>query len=318
METKHLIQTIIDEILSDKDISSIFLKLQVLVHKLKNEQLTEWFLSERSGYAKDKILPDYRIIYAVVYGKVEQNRGFAGSLYHSKLKLPISHLDKEIKYLFSYYECRDSLNVIENLSKQEDGELAVNIPDSSIPFLQRGLERNCFIHQVWQEIQKHDLSNIIKQTKASLLQFLLEINDNLNLDLNFNDMENKEKVNQAINNTIYAGVVTMGDSSTVNANNSAIQGGTNNTFRFNNSIKEQTKEIVKQIEELHDSLGENQEEILSELTRIKVQLKKNEPKTNIITSALQTIQGILIGVTGNQATPYVVEGIGNLLKLFGA
>jgi len=67
MDIKKHIQSIIEEITENKDIANIFLKVQVLAHLLKDDQFSQWFKSEQSGY-KDDLLPEYRIIRVSVHG----------------------------------------------------------------------------------------------------------------------------------------------------------------------------------------------------------------------------------------------------------
>jgi hypothetical protein len=43
MNTKQLIESLIKDLYENKPLPDVFLKLQVIVYLLKNEQLTEWF-----------------------------------------------------------------------------------------------------------------------------------------------------------------------------------------------------------------------------------------------------------------------------------
>jgi hypothetical protein len=222
MDISKIIESIIDDLVSnDKNISTTFLKLQVLVHKLKNERLKIWFDSESHGYKDLSKLPDYRVLPGVVYGDVEQDRGFDGHYRMSDFMLPISHIkDTDLFKMLRIYRCEASISKIETIANNDDEGICVTIPDFVIPYLQKGLQPNCYINQVTMRIQKFDLKNILEQVRSLLLQFLLEINEELNLNIDFTAMENKEKIEKAINNTIYASVVATGENAVVNANNS--------------------------------------------------------------------------------------------------
>jgi hypothetical protein len=54
---KQLIESLIKDLYENKSLSEIFLKLQTVVFILKNEQLTEWFIKENSGYNSDISCP---------------------------------------------------------------------------------------------------------------------------------------------------------------------------------------------------------------------------------------------------------------------
>jgi len=294
------------------------LKLQVIVHILKNEKLKNWVEYELHGYPDKRTLPEYRIIPGVVYGDMEQHRGFQGSYRISNFILPTSHInDDHLLDILRTFRCKDSISKIEEIANNDEQEINVTLPDFCIPYLQRGLETNCYLNQISQHIQKFDLKNIVDQVKSSLLQFLLEINDELNLDIEFTAMENMEKIEKAINNTIYAGVVATGENATINANESNIVGGQNNSVTINETVKKKIEDLVAQIVEISDTFSEEKEEVLNELARITTQLKKSTPKTDIISSSFQTINNILTGVAGNLTTPVVVDGIKHMMKLIG-
>jgi hypothetical protein len=319
MDIKKTIEGIIEDLVNNnKNISTIFLKLQVLVHILKNENLRNWVEYELHGYPENETLPEYRIIPGVVYGDIEQNRGFQGSYRITNFILPTSHInDDDLLDILRTFRCKESISKIEEIANNVEQEINVTLPDFCIPLLQKGLETNCYLNQISQHIQKFDLKNIVDQVKSSLLQFLLEINDELNLDIEFTAMENKEKIEKAINNTIYAGVVATGENATINANESNIVGGQNNSVTISETVKKEIEDLVAQISKISDTLSEEKEEVLNELARITIQLKKSTPKIDIISSSFQTIYSILTGVAGNIAAPVIVDGIKHIIKLIG-
>ena len=317
MDIKKTIEGVIEDLVNnDKNISTIFLKLQVIVHILQNENLKKWVEYELRGYPDKKKLPEYRIIPGIVYGSLEQNRGFQGSFLISKLQLPTSHIkDDYLLDILRNYRCAESISKIEEITINNGQEINVSLPDFCIPYLQKGLQTNCYLNQISLHIENVDLKNILAQVKSSLLQFLLEINDELNLEIEFTAMENKEKIDKAINNTIYAGVVATGESATINANNANIVGGQNNSLTINETDKKQIEDLVAQIAEISDTFSEEKEEVLNELARITTELKKSAPKINIISSSFETISNILTGVAGNLVTPFILDGIKRIMKL---
>jgi hypothetical protein len=211
MDTKQLIESLIKDLYENKSISDVFLKLQVIVYLLKNKQLEEWFNNENNGYDKDKILPRYRILPVLYCAQIEQDRGFNGSLIYDNFNLPIDLIeDKEIQNIMSNFEYRNPIsNIIDLISNKDEGTISIAVPNTTIAIslFSKRLQSNCYIHRIWREIPKNAVQNIISQIKSKLLQFLLEINDNLNLNISFTEMENKEKIenafNQNITNNIY-------------------------------------------------------------------------------------------------------------------
>jgi alpha-glucosidase (family GH31 glycosyl hydrolase) len=211
MDTKQLIESLIKDLYENKPLSEVFLKLQVIVYMLKNEQLTEWFNSENNGYDKSIVLPEYRILPVLYYAQVEQDRGFSGSLMYNHYNLPIDLIeDKKIQNIISKLEYRDSIsNITDLVSSADEGTISIAVPNTTLTMslFSKRLQSNCYIHAIWREIPKNAVQNIIMQIKSKLLQFLLEINENLNLNISFTEMENKEKIEKAfsqnITNNIY-------------------------------------------------------------------------------------------------------------------
>ena len=206
MDTKLLIESLIKDLYENKPLSDVFLKLQVIIYLLKNEPLTEWFNNENNGYEKGKTLPQYRVLPVLFYAQVEQDRGFNGSLMYNNYNLPIDLIeDKEIQDIMSKFEYRDSIsNIADLISNKKEGTISMAVPatTTTISLFSRRLQSNCYIHRIWREIPKNAVQNIISQIKSKLLQFLLEINENLNLNISFTEMENKQKIEKAFNQNI--------------------------------------------------------------------------------------------------------------------
>jgi len=205
MDTKQLIESLIKDLYETKPLTDVFLKLQVIVFLLKNEQLTEWFNNENNGYDEDKGLPEYRILPVLYYARIVQDRGF-GALIYDNHNLPIDLIkDKETQNSISDFKYRGPVSDITNLiSNNNEETIPIAVPNTTriISLFSQQLQGDCAIHSIWREIPKNAVQNIIAQIKSKLLQFLLEINDNLNLNISFTEMENKEKIEKALNQNI--------------------------------------------------------------------------------------------------------------------
>jgi hypothetical protein len=246
MNTKQLIESLIKDLYENKSLSDVFLKLQVIVYLLKNEQLTEWFNNENNGYDVGKILPQYRILPVLFYAQVEQDRGFNGSLMYNNYNLPIDLIeDKEIQNIMSIFEYRESIsNITDLISNKEDGTISMAVPatTTTISLFQRRLQSNCYIHRIWREIPKNAVQNIISQIKSKLLQFLLEINESLNLNISFTEMENKEKIEKAFNQNI---------TNNIYGNNNNVAAGQNVEQNINQNFVDYEKLKEYGVEEQH-------------------------------------------------------------------
>ncbi|MDR3047413.1 MAG: hypothetical protein LBU51_07360 [Bacteroidales bacterium] len=117
--------------------------------------------------------------------------------------------------------------------------------------------------------------------------------------------------------TINAGIVTTGKDSVIQANNSNVIGGQNNTVSLSDDMRKAIEEIIPQITAIANVLSDEQEEITAELARINTQLNRSHPKANIMASAFQTIHSVLCSVTGNVVTPFVMDKIQTIIKIFG-
>jgi hypothetical protein len=267
MDTKQLIESLIKDLYENKSLSDVFLKLQVVVYLLKNEQLAEWFNNENNGYDNGKALPQYRILPVLFYAQVEQDRGFNGSLMYDKYNLPIDLIeDKEIQDIMSKFEYRDSIsNIVDLISNKEERTISITVPaiTTTISLFSRKLQPNCYIHSIWREIPKNAAQNIISQIKSKLLQFLLEINENLNLNISFTEMENKEKIEKAFNQNI-----------------------TNNIYGNNNNVAtgQNTEQNINQIFVDYEKLKEYgvDEQQIAELKIIEKGTDKNTLKNNVL------------------------------------
>jgi hypothetical protein len=267
MDIKLLIESLIKDLYENKSLSDVFLKLQTIVYLLKNEQLTNWFNSENNGYSDKVSLPSYRILPVAFFAQIEQNRGFAGRLMLNHFNLPIDWInDNELQNIMSKFEYRGSIGEIPDLiSNSENGTLSITVPNTTmtISLFSKRLEPNCYIHSIWREIPKNSIQNIIFQIKSKLLQFLLEINEVLNLNISFTEMENKEKIEKAFNQNI---------TNNIFGNNNNVATGENVEQHINQSFVDYEKLKEYGVEEQH----------IGELKSIEKESDKKTLKNNVL------------------------------------
>ncbi|MDP4268962.1 MAG: hypothetical protein Q8909_02425 [Bacteroidota bacterium] len=315
LDVKAMIESVISDLVYNQPLSIIFLKVQAISFYLDNEEFREWFENENRGYTDLNKVPEYRI-----YGaSVRANIMTFGGLWRN-YTIPVDQIkDDFVRNWLNKIKLNDSISSIESSleNSTEHGVFVKHLPGVVFSEINKILQQGCHVEDAWQEISRTAFVNTVAAVKSKLLEFFLKLDKEFKNEINFDIMSEKKAIERIANQTINAGVVNLGSHSTVNANDSTIVGGQNNSVVINNETKGEIEKVVAQIKEVAESFEDEKEDVLNELARIITQLNKQAPKTNIITSALQTINGILMGVAGNMATPVVVEGINRVLRLIG-
>lgn len=314
LDIKALIENVISDLVSNQPLSVIFLKVQAISFYLDNQEFQDWFENENNGYKDLDKIPEYRIYSTAVYANVMT----FGALWKD-YNIPVDQIkDNFVKRWLSEIKLYDSISSIESSleNSTNQGVFIRQLPGVVFSEINKILQQGCHIEDAWQVISRTAFVNTVSSVKSKLLEFFLKLDKEFKNEINFDIMHNKKEVDKIVTQTINAGIVNMGEGS-ISVKESTAIGGQNNVVTINNDTKEEIKKIVEQIQEISDSFEDEKEEVLNELTRIVTQLGKSEPKTNIITSALQTINGLLMGVTGNLATPVVIDGIQKVLRMIG-
>lgn len=306
-------------------LKDILLKVQILAFKLKNEKLKVWVDCELNGYIEAEI-PDYRTIPSSVRGNLVQDRGFGSFATRNDTNLPIEYLDKKGIERLTKVHLATKVSEIERMVK-EKGSYSINIPHFVYIDINKTLANNWQVDAAWQKISVNSLEGILSSVKSNLLNFLLELNEEIGDNVNYSIMENKKDVDNLFDKTI--GNITgetvnvqIGNrknktiSSGENANINSSQGDSSKQ-EINTEIKNDIKEFSKILKENLENLGLNsddEEDIKNEIQRVDSQISRNNPKVNILNTALVTINGILTGITANAYTPIVLEKLSSILS----
>lgn len=312
LDVKALIENVISDLVSNQPLSVTFLKVQAISFYLDNQEFQDWFENENNGYKDLDKIPEYRIYGTTVHANVMT----FGALWKD-YNIPVDQIkDNFVKKWLSEIKLNDSISSIESSleNSTNQGVFIRQLPGVVFSEINKILQQGCHIEDAWQVISRTAFVNTVSSVKSKLLEFFLKLDKEFKNEINFDVMHNKKEVDKIVTQTINAGIVNMGEGS-ISVNESTAIGGQNNAVTINNDTKEEIKKIVEQIQEISDSFEDEKDELLNELARILIQLDKPNPKKNIITSAIETINGILLGVAGNAATPVVVEGIQRILKM---
>lgn len=312
----------------DIKLSNTLLKVQILASKLKNEKLKTWINYELNGYYGEGVeLPEYRMIGASVYGNLQQDR-FGNILRKSNSPLPVEVLGRELMIAIQKIPMNSAVSEMEELP-QKGKTLQVDIPFSVHQHISKKLSNGWYVTEAWQQFNTSSIDGILSSLKSKLLAFLLELNDELGSNANFSIMDNKKAVDKLFDKTIgsISGQtvnVSIGDQKIQNLNqgdNSSanISQGDYNNQCIDSKKKDEIEEVLKLIRENIADFGLDQEDcedVRMELQRLENQVQRESWKPAIINGSLQTLHGILLGVTGNALTPIILEKINTILPHF--
>ena len=307
MEIKEIVEKLIENIADSKmEAGDILRNTKILAFNIDNASFKLWVDKESNGYNDKDILPAYRIIKTVLYGKIEQIKGFGNSLLYERFLLPASHLSSQEYDLINTWRCINSVGEVQSMiDNAGDNNLATPCPLSVIPLVKRVLSPNVNVNQVWRELQKYDLVNVIESVKNRLLDFLLELDKEMKLDANFIPSNNDMKTQMIFNNTINAGIANFGSNSI-----NEIQDCNIAVNACSREVLDELIDIVKAIEKDKDSNNEDIKELLSD---IKEEIKGGKKKSKL-KAFVQALLSVATEVSANLITSYAQQALDLLQK----
>ncbi|KVR44341.1 hypothetical protein WK16_01035 [Burkholderia ubonensis] len=163
-------------LLSDKDgsLTDALLKTKVLMHSIGHKELAGWVNDELNGYADGAPVPAYRVIPVRLAGNVS-NMAWR----HTGTQLPIAHLPKEVQERFCIEKLRQSIQVLEQLSKS-DGSLSRPIAPEWYSTLAKGaIESSFHIDSAWVQFEPTQIVNALIEVRSRLLDFALNLQGEL-------------------------------------------------------------------------------------------------------------------------------------------
>ncbi|NLN26479.1 MAG: hypothetical protein GX163_12710 [Bacteroidetes bacterium] len=319
----------IDKIIEDLvnpniKLSDTLLKVQVLSFKIENATLKNWAEGEINGYVgKDK--PEYRRIPSAIMGNLIQDGGFRGIWTKKNTLLPVEYLESRVRDRLMSIKMDSSVAELERMIESK-GSYQVYLPHIICQEFSK-IMSPWHVDSAWQKISLNSIEGILSTIKSTLLNFLLELNKEFGDNDNLSIMKKKEEINKIFNKTIgnISGEhinITLGNSTaqTINSGdnsitNVAVGENLNQQIEIKTEIEDFLKILKGNIDKLDLPLDEK-EDILNEITRVESQLNRENPKINIVEAALNTINGILTGITANAYTPIVLEKLTDLIGRF--
>lgn len=215
------------EMLSDESsqLSSALLKTRVFLFKIGKKELAAWPDQELAGYANENLVPPYRTVRGRVKGYVQSYAVRAPDF-----PLPIMHLDEATQRRLTILRMPQSVAVLENITRDKNSTLQIPLPSESGRLFAQHI--NGSIEACWIEIQQVDLRGIIFQIRSKILDFMLELKDqigeNVKTDAEVRKMVNSGKfdTNNIFSNAVFGNntTVIVGNANNQNAFNSVYKG----------------------------------------------------------------------------------------------
>lgn len=304
MDTKKLIENIIEDLVGDAPIAKIMLKLQVIAYALKNQEFKDWIDKEQNGYPNAKDLPDYRIVscsvivdIALPFRQIYRNYRFPVDLIADEKKRDFLRLAR----------LTESISSLESMSMNADAKqtLAMPIPGFMWADINRCLDSDGNIISAYQEFSHASVQSVVETFKSRLLKFFLELSSQIDID--FNVLSNQEKISNIMNQTITAGIINTGSGS-VTANNATILTGDIKDVTITPQLKKEIEDILQQIETIKGNIAADEQDVAEIILEIQNELAKESPAKKLIKRSLQALKGFGSIVT-EKAIEYGIDKV---------
>lgn len=300
LNAKELAENVLADIMGDKPVADILLKMKIFASVRKDEELLTWVSKELGGY-DEEAPPRYRILTSGL--KVKIFVPFQGERW---IEFPAEMIQEEnIGERLSNIPFHQPIAEVEKLCQDsdDDGMIKVRVPVFAFSYFSKFIRGD--VQDAYQYSTTAAVFQIVVAVKSVLIDFLLKVSNEE--DINFN-MFIKTNPNMS-NITINAGIMNTG-SGTVNA-----QGATN-VVGDNNSISAENKadllRILAEIDKLAAADGSNQdyEETAKD---IKEELEKEQPNKKLLKKCFQAIPAfftsVASSVAGNGLTSLISSAI---------
>ncbi|WP_308274495.1 AbiTii domain-containing protein [Prevotella sp.] len=211
MDSKKIVNSLIDDIANGAAISQILLKAQIIAYNVGDENFSKLIKNEQQGYSPNDDIPDYRKLKSMVKATFVNSWGKAQTVdVHSEM---IEH--KRIRDLLTFVYVKESLVQVEAMyNNAESGMLRVQVPVFAYPTIKELYKNyNVKVYSANYCFSKESLLSIVENVKAQLLDLLLQFNDKLDWDMELTADKNKDMAKTIINNVynVKAVVANMGN-----------------------------------------------------------------------------------------------------------
>ena len=296
MNVKRLIEDVITDLANNCTIESVSSKVQVISRLLKNDKFKNWVDCEFVyGYQSNEDTPEYRTMYITgVRASYVAPAGFGNMVKYTNQQIPIENLEAAKYKTIAKIYVWDTVSIVQKAIKpDEDIHLAVG-PHESV-YIQEVLG-HCQIMNMYKVVSSQQFQRIVDKTKATLIDFFLELNDTvLDNEIDFNVMTKKNDIERVVNNTIYAGVVATGEGS-ITISDCTVIGGKDNQVTMSADIKHELNHIVSQIEALSQEIDDDRTDISEAIIAIKEELNEANVHPKRLRLVFNAIKGAVAGM----------------------
>lgn len=279
-------------------ITDLLRKALVVSRKLRQKDFQEWIESELNGYEGDLQIPDYREIVGQVKG---WNR------YHGWQQVIFNK--PEIMDIISRHRSGQSIAEIEDLIERHDSSSTLHRP---FPPGQQQVLRDAvnFYTEFSLFIDRSALSRVVDSVRNAVLSWALTLEEDgiLGEGLSFSNSEKEAAAQSSYNINNFFGEVK--DTQVQQATGTSNQQYTNKNVDVE-ALSGLISLVKDRIEEI-DFIGDQKDEVLSDLATIESQASSPKPKQSIIRESLKSIRSILEGASGSVVAQVLLE-IGKLL-----
>lgn len=211
MDSKIIVNSLIDDIANGAAISQILLKAQIIAYNVGDEKFSKLIKNEQQGYSPNDEIPDYRKLKSLVKASFVNSWGNVQTVdVHSEMIE-----DKRIRDLLTFVYVKDSLVQVEAMyNNAESGMVRVQVPVFAYPTIKSLYDSDGYeVHSANHCFPKESLLSIVEKVKAQLLDLLLQFNNKLDWNMELAADKNKNIAKTIINNVynVHAAVANMGN-----------------------------------------------------------------------------------------------------------
>jgi hypothetical protein len=189
----------------DGSLSEALLKTKILLHQIGKKELAEWVNKELTGYGPDDDVPAYRVLHAQIIGHVANM-----AMKANNFPLPINHLDDKTRNRLQKIPMRESLEALTKLASAK--QLAINFAPEFYGAFDEGLEAGTHVQRAWRQLSPEAVSQILINVRSRLLDFILELRDQVGSGKNEAEVSEKSKavnLDQMFNKAIFGDNATL-------------------------------------------------------------------------------------------------------------
>jgi hypothetical protein len=183
----NLLNEIVSALSSEAgSLTDALLKTKVLLHRIGRQELAEWVNHELNGYPDAEQVPEYRRLPSQVLANA-MNMAYQITGH----PIPLGHLSDSQRYDLQTTKMHQSLAVLEKFVQDKNGRLQAPIPMEANGILGKGLANGYMIQRAWCEIQTADVAQIVVQVRSRLLDFILQLQDQIGENVANDELKSK-------------------------------------------------------------------------------------------------------------------------------